>query len=845
VAANEGRNGEPQRPTDEAFCSADRPEERILVLAPVESSDARVISDAATEGGFTAEFFADAAALCAAIGEGAGAIVVVDTAPAAVQTEALRHALRAQPTWSDLPVLLVAADAERMRRLVEALQPVGNVHLLLKRPLESWALITRFTAALRMRRRQYAARARISQADLERRRELAVLAALPVGVFILDGAGRLIHSNMAFQRIWGGAVPAVQGPEDLRLFKARLAGSGRDEKPFEWRFSRVMATGQPVLEEELEIEAFDGERRTILASVVPIRDIENESAGVVGVQVDITERARAQRARQVLSEATAALGESLDLGVTLRTLSRIVVTHMADCCAIDEMDEHGELRRLVAETSGARAAKDAAELLAFVPAATGNSLAARTLRSGQPILVSEIPEDWVATGLEADEHRDAFAKIGAYSMIVLPLIAHGRALGVLGLVSTQRDRRYDTRDLALAEEISRRAATALDNARLHRQAEAALRARSDALAELDAFINAAPVGFAFLDRELRFRRINPVYARWQQVAPDELVGRAYEDVVSTEFEAQVAPLLRTVLRTGKSIVDQEIVGEAPPGSGRSLHHLDSFIPVLDVDGSPRAVGIIITDVTRLKEVEAALRAEAGLRERFMGVLAHDLRNPLHAIVLSAGALLRQADAPPIWLRTVGRVAHAAERMQRMVANLLDLARSRGGGGIGITRTPTDLADVVRDVVGELEASHPGRHIEVSVEGDTCAELDADRIAEVASNLAGNALAYSPADSVVQVQIRSGDGELALGVHNAGAAIPPEAQKTIFTPFKRGAAATGSEAPAMRGLGLGLFIVGEITRAHGGTVAVSSTAEEGTTFTVRLPGTSATSITQHA
>ena len=103
----------------------------------------------------------------------------------------------------------------------------------------------------------------------------------------------------------------------------------------------------------------------------------------------------------------------------------------------------------------------------------------------------------------------------------------------------------------------------------------------------------------------------------------------------------------------------------------------------------------------------------------------------------------------------------------------------------------------------------------------------------------------PADSIVQVQIRSGDGELALAVHNAGAAIPPEAQKTIFMPFKRGGAAAGGEAPAMRGLGLGLFIVGEITRAHGGTVAVSSTAEEGTTFTVRLPRGSATSVvTQH-
>jgi signal transduction histidine kinase len=237
-------------------------------------------------------------------------------------------------------------------------------------------------------------------------------------------------------------------------------------------------------------------------------------------------------------------------------------------------------------------------------------------------------------------------------------------------------------------------------------------------------------------------------------------------------------------------------------------------------------------------VEAALRAEAVFRERFIGVLAHDLRNPLHAIVGSAGTLLRQGDAPPSWARTLGRIARAAERMERMIGNLLDLVRSREGGGIRVSRRPADLADIVREVVSEHLASQPGREIAVSVEGDTRAELDADRMAQVVSNLTGNALAYSPPETVVRVDVRGGDGELVLAVHNAGAPIAPEAQKTIFVPFQRGAASDGGP-PAMRGLGLGLFIVGEIARAHGGTVAVSSTAEDGTTFTVRLPRASAT------
>jgi PAS domain S-box-containing protein len=819
--------------------SAERREERILILAPT-GTDAEVISAAAAEGGFASEHVADMASLRKAIGEGAGALVLADAGFSPAEVGSLRETLRAQPSWSDIPILLVSADVDRdearqrLRRLVDMLQPVGCLHLV-ERPIEAWMLATRFTSSIRARRRQYDTRARREQADLERRRELAMLASIPVGLVVFDADGHLIESNAAYQRIWG-ATP-VQA-EDFRFFRARRAGSDFEWKPFEWRHSRVLATGQPAIEEELEIDAFDGRRRTILGSVLPIRGAAGEIVGAVAVQVDITEIARAKWARKILSEATAALIESLDPSVTLRTLSRLVVTHLADCCAIDEMDENGALRRLVAETTGAPTADEAARLLAFVPAASGNSLAARVLKSQKPLLVSEISTDWLATGFEADEHRAAFAKIGAYSLMVLPLIARGHPLGVLGIVSTRPDRRYDTRDLVLAEEISRRAALALDNARLHREAEAALRARNETLAEVDAFLNASPVGFALWDRDLRYRRINPVLARFSGMSPDEVIGRPLEDVVVHQFEEQLGPKIHAVLRTGQTLRDQAVVGEMPPGCGKTTYHQDSFMPVLDADGTTRAVAVVVADVTPLKEAEKALREEGVLRERFVGVLAHDLRSPLHAIVLSAGALLRAGDAPPVWVRSVGRIAHAADRMKRMIGNLLDLVRSREGGGIPISRKPTDLADVAREVAEELEASHPGRKVEVVIEGNTCAELDADRMAEVVANLAGNALAYSPAESTVDVGVRGRDGELELAVHNAGAPISPETQKKIFMPFQRGATPSGGP-PELRGLGLGLFIVGEIARAHGGTVAVSSTTEQGTTFTVRLPRAGAT------
>lgn len=221
----------------------------------------------------------------------------------------------------------------------------------------------------------------------------------------------------------------------------------------------------------------------------------------------------------------------------------------------------------------------------------------------------------------------------------------------------------------------------------------ALRARDYALAEVDAFLSASPVGFALLDRDLRYRRINPVLARLYNRGADEIVGQLLEEVLPPEFEAQIAPLMRCVLRTGATLLDRMVVSVScpPVPEGRSIVSRPSC-PCLPRTAPPapwassRRTSRGWQDGTRMKEVEESLREEAVFRERFIGVLAHDLRSPLNAIALSAGALLRQGDAPPAWARTVGRIAHAADRMERMIGNLLDLVRSREGAG---SRSPPE------------------------------------------------------------------------------------------------------------------------------------------------------------
>ncbi len=236
-----------------------------------------------------------------------------------------------------------------------------------------------------------------------------------------------------------------------------------------------------------------------------------------------------------------------------------------------------------------------------------------------------------------------------------------------------------------------------------------------------------------------------------------------------------------------------------------------------------------TDITERKRAEAELRQAAEFRERLIGIVSHDLRNPLNAILLSINALMRSEDMLQHHLRNVRRIATSAERMERMIGDLLDFTRGRLGGGIPITPRPVDLRTICQHVVDELEAGNPQRRLGLRAQGDLRGEWDADRLAQLLGNLGKNALDYSPEDTLVDFVVRDEGDTVCVEVHNGGAPIPADLLPHLFEPFRHGP----DRGPPTSGLGLGLFIVQQIALAHGGHVAVRSTQQEGTTFTVRL------------
>jgi signal transduction histidine kinase len=228
---------------------------------------------------------------------------------------------------------------------------------------------------------------------------------------------------------------------------------------------------------------------------------------------------------------------------------------------------------------------------------------------------------------------------------------------------------------------------------------------------------------------------------------------------------------------------------------------------------------------RLSEQLAELRNALRLNEMFSAVLGHDLRNPLHAITVSAELLKRQAVNPDI--TAVGeRIGGSARRMARMIEQLLDLARIRTSG-LELNMSEWDVAGVLAPILDELAGPRTQERITLTVGGDTRAVFDADRISQVFSNLVGNALQHGEASTPVAVTVEGSDAEhIRIRIRNRGA-IPPEHMPVLFEPFKSANAARG-------GLGLGLYIAKQLAEAHGATVDAYSDAEGCTTFTVSLP-----------
>jgi signal transduction histidine kinase len=230
------------------------------------------------------------------------------------------------------------------------------------------------------------------------------------------------------------------------------------------------------------------------------------------------------------------------------------------------------------------------------------------------------------------------------------------------------------------------------------------------------------------------------------------------------------------------------------------------------------------DITERRE------AERGLRERFVSMLTHDLRTPLAAASAAAQLLQRVPDDRSRVLHLAAQIHRGVERMDAMIRDLLDVSRLRAGESLPLQVEAQDLSEVVTEAVEGLRMLH-GERLELRTDGPLPGRWSAQAVTRIVENLVGNAFKYGSDKGPVEVRLCPADDGAVLEVSNTGRPIPPEELSQLFDPFRRSSAAF---AGGKKGWGIGLALVRGLAEAHGGAVGAQSSADDGTTFWVRLP-----------
>ena len=355
----------------------------------------------------------------------------------------------------------------------------------------------------------------------------------------------------------------------------------------------------------------------------------------------------------------------------------------------------------------------------------------------------------------------------------------------------------------------------------------------------DMFEN-SPCGYITLQASGRIERVNRTLLGWTGHTADEMIGKRFSDFVNMAgriyYETHIAPLLRMQGFFNEFAIEMVTAG------GEPVQMICNALEGRDAAGNPLFIRLALLRATDRRRYEQELlaarevaktslaseRETAELREQFIAVLGHDLRNPLASISAGARVLGRDAKTEKEH-QVVAMLQTTVMRMAGLIDNILDFARGRLGGGITLDRdSRRPLEPVLHQVIDELRLSSPGRQIEADYAIDSPVDCDRSRIGQLVSNLVGNALSHGSSNEPVRVRAETANGIFNFSVANGGDPIPPAALERLFEPFFRG------EVRASRqGLGLGLHIASQIAKAHDGVLTVTSTPEE-TKFAFVMP-----------
>jgi signal transduction histidine kinase len=508
-----------------------------------------------------------------------------------------------------------------------------------------------------------------------------------------------------------------------------------------------------------------------------------------------------------LAEASEVLASSLDYNRTLTQVAQLSVPGLADWCAIDMVGPTGEIERLAVAHEDPEKVRWAYELQDRYPpdpdAPTG---VPHVLRSGEPEFFPSIPEKLLDEAIGDDQElRRIIDELGLKSTICVPLIARGGTLGAVTLIAAETHPPHTQADFEQAIELARRAAVAVDNARLYREAE-----RGADAARALAYV---ADGVALLDTNGRVLHWNPAAASITGVAEEAALGRPVGEVVPT-WDRLTSHVPLVPPGAAARPVTVPIVGDR-----------ERWVSVSGVDFGDGTV-YALKDVTEEHALEKT-------RSDFVATASHELRTPL-AAVYGAVRTLRRDD---VQLSETDRnqflemIESEATRLARIVEQIL-LAGQLDADAVELDVTECDLEQVAAGVIESATVHVPESiSLGLSVDGAAPIRCDENKLRQVLVNLVDNAVKYSPQGGRVELRVRSVNGSCQIEVADEGLGIPPDEHERIFEKFYR---LDPQQTQGVGGSGLGLYICRELVERMNGRLHVESEPGKGSRFTVELP-----------
>jgi PAS domain S-box-containing protein len=717
------------------------------------------------------------------------------------------------------------------------------------------------------------------QLELERARLETVISEVPVGVILAEApSGQVISVNRKAAEMWGSAFDPPRTIEDYARFRI-FHPDGEPYELHERPMARAITKGEVVQGEEAQVELPDGTRSIVRINSAPIRDSRGSVSAGVTAFVDVTdERKREERAR-FLDDISRQLASTLDYDATIQAALQLLVPQMADLASVHHREGDILVRRW--DTSGTNAEFDRKfralerEYPLQLPSAHPVAVAVRT---GRPQLHEVVDETLLKTIARSNEELRRFLDLEMRSAMTLPLIVRGKTIGAMQFVSIRENHHYSLADLALAEEISRRVALAIDNAKLFGTvndsareskflSESAL-AISGSLEHDEVLRRLARVAVPFLAdftiAYLRDENGNPKHAASAHKDPSKALMLAE---AAGRFEPNPNNPGCTVIRafsTCQPVVIPEVTPDVLDAQGFSPKVRDAFsalepaswmtVPLVARDTAIGAIVFVSADpdwrygprelkTAQLLAGRAALATQNALlfrkerdalttRDEVLAIVSHDLRNPLHTIGMSAQVLLDVDSDESQRKRHLQIIVRAKDRMDRLIQDLLDVARIKGGKALAIDINREALKPIIQEACQPFveSAREKNVHIECTVQEDTPDVLiDRGRIAQVLSNLIGNALKFTPVGGRIDVRARPTDEHMVLvAVHDSGPGIAADNLERIFDAFWQ------APRSARLGSGLGLTISRGIVQRHGGRIWAESHEGAGSTFQFTLP-----------